>query len=115
MSFTCSCVSSAPCVPTFRGLLLPIVDVQQYSLKDRDTVGEATQKDCLFPKSNCEELCEKNLEIGKTSDLSEGIVYPAKEEGQNRRNCQSRNSGFFIVFLCVLFLPFNSCFTWCFS
>lgn len=109
-------MSSALCVLRLGirpgGLLLPmapIVDVRKCAQRGLDTVGEATQKDCLFLKTRCEELREKNLE--KNTDLSEGIVYQAMEEGQNRSNCQSRNPGFLFVWF---LLPFNS-FTWCFS
>lgn len=45
--------------------MAPIMDVRKYAQKGLDTVGEATQKDCLFLKTRCEELREKNLERGE--------------------------------------------------
>uniref|UniRef100_A0ABI7Y3Q9 Cyclic nucleotide gated channel subunit beta 3 n=1 Tax=Felis catus TaxID=9685 RepID=A0ABI7Y3Q9_FELCA len=53
--------------------MAPIMDVRKYAQKGLDTVGEATQKDCLFLKTRCEELREKNLERGRTQTCLRGL------------------------------------------
>nr|XP_023494295.1 transforming acidic coiled-coil-containing protein 3 isoform X1 [Equus caballus] len=63
----------------------PIVDVLQYSQKDLDAVVEATQKENLSLRSECEALQAKNLEMGKIMDGFERMVYQAMEEAQKQK------------------------------
>ncbi|XP_066135355.1 transforming acidic coiled-coil-containing protein 3 [Saccopteryx bilineata] len=67
----------------------PIVDVLQYSQKDLDAAVqaqvEAMQKENQQLRSQCRELQEKNLEMGKVMDGFESAVYQAMEEAQKQK------------------------------
>ncbi|XP_066240653.1 transforming acidic coiled-coil-containing protein 3 [Saccopteryx leptura] len=67
----------------------PIVDVLQYSQKDLDAAVqaqvEAVQKENQQLQSQCRELQEKNLEMGKVMDGFESAVYQAMEEAQKQK------------------------------
>ncbi|KAM5336802.1 transforming acidic coiled-coil-containing protein 3 isoform 1-T2 [Glossophaga mutica] len=71
-----------PCV---LGPGAPIVDVLQYSQRDLDAAVEAAQKENAQLRSQCKELQEKNLEMGKVMDGFESIVYQAMEEAQKQK------------------------------
>ncbi|XP_054437839.1 transforming acidic coiled-coil-containing protein 3 [Pteronotus mesoamericanus] len=71
-----------PCV---LGPGAPIVDVLQYSQRDLDAAVEAAQRETLQLRSQCQELQEKNLEMGKVMDGFESIVYQAMEEAQKQK------------------------------
>lgn len=72
-----------PCVLGPGGL---IVDVLQYSQKDLDAAVEAAQKEVLQLRSRCEELHQKNLEMGKVMDGYESFMYQAMEEAQKQQD-----------------------------
>nr|KAF6502917.1 transforming acidic coiled-coil containing protein 3 [Molossus molossus] len=63
----------------------PIVDMLQYTQKDLDAAVEATQKENLQLRSRCEELHQKNLEMGKVMDGYESFMYQAMEEAQKQQ------------------------------
>ncbi|XP_036903096.1 transforming acidic coiled-coil-containing protein 3 isoform X2 [Sturnira hondurensis] len=71
-----------PCV---LGPGAPIVDLLQYSQRDLDAAVEAAQKENVQLRSQCKELQEKNLEMGKVMDGFESIVYQAMEEAQKQK------------------------------
>ncbi|XP_053528332.1 transforming acidic coiled-coil-containing protein 3 [Artibeus jamaicensis] len=71
-----------PCV---LGPGAPIVDVLQYSQRDLEAAVEAVQKENVQLRSQCKELQEKNLEMGKVMDGFESIVYQAMEEAQKQK------------------------------
>lgn len=63
----------------------PLVDVLQYSQRDLDAAVEAAQKEVLQLRSQCEELHQKNLEMGKVMDGYESCMYQAMEEAQKQQ------------------------------
>ncbi|KAF6372589.1 transforming acidic coiled-coil containing protein 3 [Rhinolophus ferrumequinum] len=63
----------------------PIVDVLQYTQKDLDAAVEAAQKETVQLRIMCDDLREKNLEMGKIMDGFERIVYQAMEEAQEQK------------------------------
>ncbi|XP_054568812.1 transforming acidic coiled-coil-containing protein 3-like [Eptesicus fuscus] len=70
-------VPPPPCVLRPGG---PLVAVLQYS--QRDPAVEAAQKEVLQLRSQCEELHQQNLEMGKVMDLYESLMYRVMEEAQ---------------------------------
>ncbi|XP_070256659.1 transforming acidic coiled-coil-containing protein 3 [Myotis yumanensis] len=75
-------VPPPPCVLRPGG---PLVDVLQYSQRDLDAAVEAAQKEVLQLRSQCEELHQKNLEMGKVMDGYESFMYQAMEEAQKQQ------------------------------
>ncbi|KAF6133201.1 transforming acidic coiled-coil containing protein 3 [Phyllostomus discolor] len=71
-----------PCV---LGPGAPIVDLLQYSQRDLDAAVEVVRKENEQLRSQCRELQEKNLEMGKVMDGFESIVYQAMEEAQKQK------------------------------
>lgn len=63
----------------------PLVDVLQYSQRDLDAAVEAARKEALQLRSQCEELRQKNLEMGKVMDGYESFMYQAMEEAQKQQ------------------------------
>ncbi|KAM8804114.1 transforming acidic coiled-coil-containing protein 3 [Rhynchonycteris naso] len=77
------CVLGPP--PCVLGPVGPIVDVLQYSQKDLDAAVQAVQEENQQLRSQCRELQEKNLEMGKVMDGFESAVYQAMEEAQKQK------------------------------
>ncbi|XP_076992328.1 transforming acidic coiled-coil-containing protein 3 isoform X2 [Tamandua tetradactyla] len=63
----------------------PIVDVLRYSQEDLDAAVRATQLENQELKGRCEELEEKNQEMGKIMDEFEGIAHQLMEDAQKQK------------------------------
>lgn len=57
----------------------------QYSQRDLDAVVEVAQKENVHLRSQCKELQEKNLEMGKVMGGVQSIVYQVMEEAQKQK------------------------------